>query len=149
VPGRADAYPATRLVAGHEFAQGRDIGQYVHPRRRGHCKRAQLAGSDVLDHRTYWSKYNLHLSAEQVGYPTCPIWHVNYVCVGHDLEQFAEHMARGPGTGRGHVDLTRIGLGDRRADHHDEGVGANAGDRRDVANEIETEVLVKRRIDPI
>ena len=49
VLGRADAIPAARLVARHEFAHGRDVRQRLRARRGGHRQCAQLAGPDVLD----------------------------------------------------------------------------------------------------
>jgi hypothetical protein len=82
---------------------------------------------------------------------------VDQVDTGHHLEPFAEDMGHGPAAGRSHVDLARIGLGvgdelrDRlgwngRIDHHDIGGAANARDRCYFADEIEIELLVKRRI---
>jgi hypothetical protein len=109
--GRANANPAARLVAGYEFTQGGDAGQQVRTRRGSDRKCTQLAGSDVLDHRTYCRKSNLYLSRKQIGYKACPIWHVNHIDACHGLEQFAEDMARGPASGRRHIDLARIGLG--------------------------------------
>ena len=62
--------------------------------------------------------------------------------------------------GRRHVDLARIGLGvgdelgnglgrNRWIDHHDNGNAADARDRRDVADEIEIELVVERRVDRV
>ena len=51
VLGCADAVTKCRLVARHEFADGRDVRQRLRARRRGYCQRAQLAGPDVLDRR--------------------------------------------------------------------------------------------------
>src|SRR5215472_6762074 len=67
-------------------------------------------------------------------------------------------MARGTDAARRHADFARIGLGigdelgDRRGwnrwiDHHDLGKADDACDRRDVADEIETELVVERRVD--
>ena len=61
---------------------------------------------------------------------------------------------------RGKIDLARIGLGvgnklgnrlgrKRWIYHHDGGLAANARDRRDVANEIEIELVVERRVDRV
>src|SRR5262249_21332274 len=66
-------------------------------------------------------------------------------------------MGYAPSSSRAHVDLAWIGfsvsyeLRDRFSrngwnDHHDLGTTGNARDRRDVANEIEIELLVKQRI---
>ena len=65
-----------------------------------------------------------------------------------------------PNAGRRHVDLARIGLGigdelgnrlgrNRWIDHHDEGRADDARDRRDVADEIEIELVVERRVDRV
>src|SRR5258708_407076 len=69
-------------------------------------------------------------------------------------------MASTPGAGRRYVDLARIclGIGDelwncfgrnRRMYYHDEGVAADGCDRRDVAHEIEIELVVERRVDRV
>src|SRR5262249_26097984 len=66
-------------------------------------------------------------------------------------------MRRGSLTSGCHVDLTRLALGvsnelencpgrHREIYHHDLGHASNARDRRDVADEIEIELLVKRRV---
>ncbi len=67
---------------------------------------------------------------------------------------------RGPDAGRRHVDLARIGLGvgdelgnglgrNRWMYLHDVGRADDARDRRDVADEIEIELVVERRVDRI
>jgi hypothetical protein len=82
---------------------------------------------------------------------------VDQVDTGHHLEPFPENMGRGPAAGRSHVDLARIGLGvsdelrdclgwNGCIDHHDIRATANARDRRDVSDEIEIELAVKRRV---
>src|SRR5215831_8295639 len=61
---------------------------------------------------------------------------------------------------RRHGELAGIGLGvsdelgkrlgrNRRVHQHDVGVDDNAGDRCDIANEIETELVVQRRVDRV
>ena len=66
-------------------------------------------------------------------------------------------MLRAPDTARRHVDLTRIGLGisdelgnglrwERRVYHQDPWAAVDARDRRDVADEIEVELVVERRV---
>src|SRR5216683_8154285 len=68
-----------------------------------------------------------------------------------------EDMGHGPAAGRSHVDLARVRFGvtdelwDRLGwngwiDHHDIWGAANARDRRNVADEIEIELLVERRV---
>src|SRR6476661_4262825 len=60
--------------------------------------------------------------------------------------------------GGSHGDLAGIGFGmgdelgdglgrNRWINHHEAGLATNAGDRRDVADKIETELVVERRID--
>ena len=69
-------------------------------------------------------------------------------------------MDRAADAGRRHIDLAGIGLGigdelgtrlgrKRRIDHHDERRTGDACDRRDVADEIEIEIVVERRIDGV
>src|SRR6516225_1736339 len=53
-----------RLVARHEFADGRDVGQRLRARRGRHSERAQLAGPDVSNRRERGDERDLHLSAE-------------------------------------------------------------------------------------
>ena len=85
---------------------------------------------------------------------------MRHVDAGHELEQFAGHMRRRADAGRRHVDLARIGLGigdelrdrfgrKRRHHDHDVGIAADAGDRRDVADEIVIQLVVERRIDRV
>src|SRR5262245_37759817 len=69
-------------------------------------------------------------------------------------------MARGTDAARRHGELARIGLGiddelgdrigwNRWIDHHDLGKADNARDGRDVADKIEIELFVERRIDRV
>ena len=85
---------------------------------------------------------------------------MNHVDAGHDLEQLAGDVLRGPVAGRRHVDLARIGLGvgdelrnrfywNRWIHQHYEWLANDARDRRDVADEIETEFVVERRVDRV
>src|SRR3954466_1907272 len=52
------------------------------------------------------------------------------------------------GFGEGNKLGNRLG-GDRWVDHHDGGLAAYARDRRDVADEIEIEVVIERRVDRV
>ena len=83
---------------------------------------------------------------------------MDHVDAGHHLEQFARQMARRSVAARRHVDLARVGLGigdelgnclrrERWVYRHDEGDRDDACDGCDVAEEVETKFLVKRRID--
>src|SRR5262249_44178290 len=78
----------------------------------------------------------------------------------HEFKQLAGDMMHRSDTGRSHVDLAWIGLGEsneirnglgrkRRIDLHHLGHAEDASDRRDVANEIEIELVVERRIDRV
>src|SRR5262249_52542423 len=82
------------------------------------------------------------------------------VDTGHHLEQFTSNMVSGTAAGRRHVDLTWIGLsvgnelGNRldwhRGVHLDgKGLASNARDRRDVADEIEIELVVECAVDRV
>jgi hypothetical protein len=88
------------------------------------------------------------------------IGHVHYVHAGHPIEQFAGQVGRAAVAGGRHVDPARIslgianelgnGLGWNRWVHHDDiWLAADGRDRRDVADEIEAELVVKRGIDGI
>ena len=79
---------------------------------------------------------------------------------GHHFEQLASNVVRRPATGRCHVDLARIGfcVGDeiwkgpgrnRWINLHDEGEARDFADRRDVADEIEIQSVVKRCVDGV
>ena len=82
------------------------------------------------------------------------------VDAGHRLEQLAGDVLHRAAAGRGHVDLARIGLGvgdelrngvDRERGMHLHHVrhADDAGDRRHVADEVEIELLVERRVDGV
>ena len=81
--------------------------------------------------------------------------HMEQVDAGHHLEQLAGNMGEVAGAVRGHVDLARIGLGisdelgdglrrERRRHHHDERRRADIADRRDIADEVEVEIVVQQ-----
>jgi hypothetical protein len=105
---------------------------------------------------------NIILPADQILQrgPAAGVRHVDHVDTGHELEQLAGHVRRAAGAGHGHPDLARIGLriGDelrnglgphRRVHHHDERLAGDAGDRRDVAQQVETEILEQRGVDRV
>ena len=110
---QTDGEPLACLVARHEFAHGRDVGQCLEASGGRHRQRAQLAGPDMLDRCRQAAEINLHLATEQIG--NCgrgaAIGDVRHVDVGHHLEQLAGQMGRISGAGRRHADLARIGLG--------------------------------------
>jgi len=85
---------------------------------------------------------------------------VNQVDAGHHLEQLAGEMGGASDTTRRHVELARIGLdvGDelgnglgrnRWIHHHDAGLANNARHWRDVADEVEIEVVEERGVDGV
>src|SRR5258708_38296915 len=87
-------------------------------------------------------------------------WPVSHGDPRHHLEQLAGNMLPGPGASRRHVDLSRVGfdIGDelrntfgreRRIDLHDKGHAVGARDGSDIADEIEIELLVERRVDHV
>ena len=74
--------------------------------------------------------------------------------------QFTGHMVRGSGARRSHVELARMGLGvgnefrkrlSRKGWIHfnDPGATHDGGNRGNIANEIEIEFFVERRVDSI
>src|SRR5215831_19285522 len=83
---------------------------------------------------------------------------MNQFDTGHHLEQLSGQMGSRSGARRCHVDLTRISLGmsyefgnrlecKRWVDRQGVGDMDHARDWRDVADEIEIQPFVKRRID--
>jgi hypothetical protein len=82
------------------------------------------------------------------------IGHMEQIDSGHRFEQLAVKMRRAADTGRRHQELARIGLGkgdqlrdrlhrSRRFDHHHAGAVHHPGDRRDVANDVEAQIVVE------
>src|SRR5215831_13444461 len=101
----------------------------------------------------------MHLPAEQIGQRghAAAIRHMNHVDPGHHLEQLARDMCAASDTDRRHADLAGIGIRvedklgnrlswDRWIYRHDIWCADNASDWRDIATEIEAELVVKRRI---
>src|SRR6516165_2738136 len=85
---------------------------------------------------------------------------MNYVDPGHHLEQLARYMCAASDTNRRHADLAGIGirvkdkLGNRLGrDHwiyrHDIWYADDASDWRDIAKEIEAELIIKGHIDGV
>ena len=100
----------------------------------------------------------LVVGAEKIGQEITAIRHVNQVYAGHHLEKLTHEMRRKPGTLGREVYLARIGFGvsDELGngfgrqfwiDHHHKGAKTNHGDRRNVADEIETEIGIERSVD--
>src|SRR5215510_11988398 len=67
VVGRAHAKPGARLIARHEVAHGRDVGQRLQARSGGYSQRPQLAGLDVLDNTNWRYEHELDLPGDQIG----------------------------------------------------------------------------------
>src|SRR5262245_26265527 len=158
----ADAEPDTRLVAGQDLADRRNIWQFLQACETGDRKCYECAGFDVVFRCRGGDEHNLHLSADEVGHGSrnAAIRDVNQVDTGHHLKQFTKDMRGTSDSARCHVDLARIGfrignelgqgLGwNRRVHDHDGWKSDDRSDRRDVANEIETEFLVERRVDGV
>ena len=106
--------------------------------------------------------HDLHLSADQIGERRrrAAIGHLHHLDPGHHLEQLGGDVLRRADAGRGITDLAGIGfdIGDqlgnrlhrnRRIDLHHQRHAHDAGDRGDVADEIEIEILVQRGVDGI
>src|SRR5215207_1143840 len=90
----------------------------------------------------------------------CAIRDGENINTGHGLEQFACHVAYGSDASRSHGELAWIGLGigdelrnglngKRWIDSQDEVYANDTCHRRNVAQEIEIELVVKRRVDCI
>ena len=121
-----------------------------------------LPAGDVLDRRRQVVEQHLHLSGDHVGERGrgAAVRHVGQLHPGHRHEQFAREVDRRAVAGRRQVDLVRIGLGvgdefrDRFRRHvgvdlHHIGNARDAGDRRDIAYEIERQFLIQRGVDAI
>ncbi len=128
----------------------------------GHRERAQRTSLDVLQRIRHGVDPGLHPAGEHVGDQrhAAAIRHVHDVGAGRELEQFDRQMADGAGAERAHVDLAGIGLGVgdqfrhrlrrecRRCDQH-ERQRDEAADRRDVAQEVERQLLVEGGVDRV
>jgi hypothetical protein len=99
-----------------------------------------------------------HFLANSHAIPLAAIGHVDHVEPGHHLEQFAGHMRGRAGAERADADLARIGLdvadefGDRfRRERwigdHDERKIDQPGDRCDVSQQIELQIVEQRDVD--
>src|SRR5262249_9008018 len=104
---------------------------------------------------------DLHLTGELVGHGLrrVAVWHVNDVDTGHHLEQLAREKNRASGR-RTKVQLSRIGIGvgdelrdcldrQRWIDRNKVRNADGAGNRRDVADEIELKIVEERRTDRV
>jgi len=122
-------------------------------------ERAQAASPDIPNRCDSGGEVDLHLPGEEIGErrPATAIGHVDHIDPGHHLEQLAGHMGHGADARRRHVDFAGSGLGvgdelgnragrNRRVHHHNVGTSEDARDRRDVADEIEVELIVERRV---
>src|SRR5215467_5082983 len=109
-----------------------------------------------------WRRTSPALAAEQVIQckGDAAIGHVDHIDAGHDFEQLADQMVAAANTGRAKTNSAGIGLGvsdelgnrlgrNRWMYHYDVGLPVNAGDRRDVADEIETKLVIERGVDGI
>jgi len=85
---------------------------------------------------------------------------VDHIDAGHHFEQLARNVGATADAGRRHVEFAGIGLGigdelgnrlgrNRQVHHHDVGISDDARDRRDVADEIEVELVVQVRVDRV
>src|SRR5215468_7769308 len=108
------------------------------------------------------AKAYLYLPREEIGQsrPCATIENVHHINTSHYFEKLAGHMHRRTKGPRAHVDLARatFGIGDklwdgfggeRRMHHHHVGDDNNAGDRRDVADEIEVEFVIECRVERV
>ena len=128
----------------------------------GHRQRAERAGSNVFEGRGHDVETDLHSAGQQIGDrlpPAAAIWHVNDVDAGHHLEQLAREKKRARGW-RTEVQLSRVGFGicdelrdrfdgERRSYRNQIRDADNARDRRNIADEIEIELVEKCRTDRV
>jgi len=108
----------------------------------------------VRQRRHHHIKPDLHLSGDQIGHHgrAAAIGDVDHVDPGHHLEQLARQVRRCSGPERGHGDLARTGLGigdqlrngfrrDRRIGHKHHGKRDQPGNRHDVAQHVERQIV--------
>jgi hypothetical protein len=121
-----------------------------------------MAILDVRDRGLCGVEHELHRPADQVGHGVAgaAIRHMHHVHASHQLEQLTRHVDAGADAARSEIELARIGLGvgdelgngggrERRVHHRDVRHAGHAGDRRDVANEIEGELVVEGVVDRV
>src|SRR5262245_12410215 len=162
VLGRAEAKPEARLIARHELAHGWKVRQRVRPRHGGHCERAQPTSPDIPYRSDSSGEHDLHLSTEQIieRRPATTIGYMGHVDAVHRLERLTRQMGGSADPGGRQANLARVGLGigdelgnsfgrNRWMYRYDVGLPVNAGDRRDVADEIETKLVIERGVDGI
>src|SRR5262249_14930249 len=160
--GGCDAIPRTCLIARQKIAHGGKVRQHLGARRGRYRKRAQSARSNVSDRARQNVEHDVDLTAYHVGEcrRRAAIGHMYEVDPGHHLEELAGNMDRCSSTAGCHIDPARIGLGvgdelgncsrwNRGVDLHDEGDADDGSDGRDILDEIEAEIFIKRRIDRI
>src|SRR5262249_36173338 len=118
-------------------------------------KSGRRPGLNILDGPRQVAENDLHLTADEISEcrSAATIGHVNDIDARHHLEQLAGNMERGAVTARRKIDLAGISLRisdefgnglywQRRRDDHDEWHAYDAGDRHDVTEEIEIQLVV-------
>src|SRR5215216_3183252 len=96
---------------------------------------------------------------QQVGdrRPATTIGHVDHIDTSHHLEELTRNVAAGAGASRRKTDFSRATLGmrdelgnrlsrKRWIHHHDEGASDDAGDWRDIAEEVVVKLVIERRV---
>src|SRR5262249_50765409 len=114
----------------------------------------------MLDGLRDAAEIDLHLSADKIGQrgAATAIRYVHDLDASHHLEKLSSDMWRGAVARRCHIDLARIGLRicnefrerfdrKRRGHHHNQAHAYEARNRRDIADEIEMELVLERGID--
>src|ERR1041384_5057612 len=108
-----DAVPGERLEAGHARLGYRgQVGHAGGAPRGGDGQRAELPGLDERNHRRRSGEHELHLARDQVGQGGLRAFvrDVHQVDACHGLEELTRKVCRGPGAGRGVVELSRAFL---------------------------------------
>src|SRR6516162_4065600 len=159
---RTDPLPTACLVTRHYFSNRRDVRQNIGARCRSHSQREKFACSDVLDRCSQSIKHDRHLPGEKVDKrrPAASVRYMLHVHASHGLEQLAVDMLRASGTTGRHVDLAGIRRGvrdelgkrlsrERRMHDQDADPSMSARDRRDIAQDIEIELIVERDVPTI
>ena len=111
----------------------------------------------MADRRRHGGEADLDLARDQIGHgrPVAAIRHVLQIEPGHFVEQLSRQMARRADAGRGVTERFGLGVGDelrnglhrdRRIDFKHVGHADDACYRRGVADEVEAEFRIKRRV---
>lgn len=157
-----DAVPGIRGVAGHAFADGRDVGGCLRAFAAGQAQRAQAAVLDEGQYRQQAVHRQLDLAADRVDARggAAFVRHMDDVDAGHLFEQFHVEVGRRAGAGGAVGQFARAGLGHRdqffQVFRRQRGVGdddlvgvGDVDDRLEIPDRVVGLAGVQRRVDDV